>query len=148
VAHGKAGTGLERRRRYRRAAVSAGVAVPAGGDIERRRERAGGGSGGGVGGRVAADGGGVASGDEGLEGLLEAAVGVVGVGGGGGAGGDGCQPGVEEGISEELDEGGRAHAAEGGEDKGEVVSLPPPALETRPNLTVRRELAMTDPAPD
>jgi hypothetical protein len=54
---------------------------------------------------------------------MEATVGVVGVGGGGGAGGDGRQPGVEEGISEELDEGGRAHAAEGGEDKGEVVSL-------------------------
>ena len=41
--------------------------------------------GGSVGGCVAADGGGVASGDEGLEGFLEAVIlGVVGVGGGGG----------------------------------------------------------------
>ena len=55
--------------------------------------------GGRVGGRVAADGGGVASGDEGLEGLLEAVRGVVGVGGGGGARGDGRQSGVEEGVA-------------------------------------------------
>ena len=73
-------------------------------------------------GGMAADGGGVAARDEGLHGLLEAGEGVVGVGCGGGAGGDGGEAGVEEGIADEIDEGGWADSAEGGEDEGEVVT--------------------------
>ena len=66
---------------------------------------------------MAADGGGVAARDEGLQGLLEAGEGVVGVGCGGGAGGNGGEAGVEEGIADEVDKGGWADPAQGGEDE-------------------------------
>ena len=68
-------------------------------------------------GGVAGDGGVVAAGDDGLEGLLEAGVGVGGVVGGA-AGGGGGEAGEDVFLAQEGGERWRADAAGGGEDEG------------------------------